>query len=60
MTQQNNNETLTIYVVTRSEEHADYVEAAFYTLEKAEEYCKPFNENENRYQRDITPVQVMN
>ena len=44
----------TIYVVTRSEEHADYVEKAFYSEDNAEKYCEPFNSNENAYQRGIT------
>lgn len=44
----------TAYVVTRSEEHSDYVETIFYNREEAIEYCKPFNQNENSYGRDIT------
>lgn len=44
----------TAYVVTRSEEHSDYVETIFYDRDKAIEYCKPFNQNENSYGRDIT------
>lgn len=46
------------YVVTRSEEHCDYVEKVFFDKEKAEEYCKPFNEDENSYHRDITKIEV--
>ena len=38
------------YVVTRSE----YVETIFYDRDKAIEYCKPFNQNEYSYGRDIT------
>ena len=47
-----------VYVVTRSEEHSDYVEAVFLNEDKAEEYCKPFNEDENRYARNITKVKI--
>ena len=47
-----------IYVVTRSEEHADYVEAAFLSESKAEKYCKPFNEDENCYARNITKIKI--
>ena len=46
------------YVVTRSEEHCDYVEKVFFDKNKAEEYCKPFNEDENSYHRDITKIEV--
>lgn len=48
----------TAYVVTRSEEHCDYVEKVFFNKEKAEEYCKPFNEDENSYHKDITKIEV--
>ena len=47
-----------VYVVTRSEEHSDYVEAVFLNEDKAEEYCKPFNEDENCYARNITKVKI--
>ena len=43
-----------VYVVTRSEEHSDYVEAVFFDKENAEKYCKQFNDNEDEYSRDIT------
>jgi hypothetical protein len=43
-----------VYVVTRSEEHSDYVEAVFCKRENAEKYCKQFNDNEDEYSRDIT------
>ena len=46
-----------VYVVTRSEEHSDYVEKVFGGKDgkdKAEKYCERFNSNENAYQRDIT------
>ena len=36
-----------VYVVTRSEEHSDYVEAVFFDKENAEKYCKQFNDNED-------------
>lgn len=52
------NEYKTAYVVTRSEEHCDYVEKVFFDKGKAEEYCKPFNEDENSYHRDITKIEV--
>ena len=48
----------TAYVVTRSEEHCDYVEKVFFDKRKAEEYCKPFNEDKNSYHRDITKIEV--
>jgi hypothetical protein len=44
--------------VTRSEEHCDYVEKVFFDKEKAKEYCKLFNEDENSYYRDITEIEV--
>ena len=47
-----------VYVVTRSEEHADYVESAFLNEDKANEYCKPFNEDEDSYHRNITKVKI--
>ena len=47
-----------IYVVTRSEEHADYVECAFLSESKAKEYCKHYNENENCYARNITKIKI--
>lgn len=43
-----------VYVVTRCEEHSDYVEKVFDSKDKAEKYCEPFNSNENAYHRDIT------
>lgn len=47
-----------IYVVTRSEEHCDYVEAAYRNREDAERYCSKFNESEDEYQRDVTEVKL--
>lgn len=52
-------ETMSIaYVVTRSEEHSDYVEKVFFDEDKAQEYCDQFKGNENEYARDITRVKV--
>lgn len=48
-----------IYIVTRSEEHSDYVEAAYRSREKAEEYCSQFNNDENSYRRDINEVELL-
>ena len=48
--------TSVVYVVTRCEEHSDYVEEVFYDKVKAEEYCNKFNQDENNYQRDITEI----
>ena len=47
-----------LYVVTRCEEHSDYVEKAFFSKEKAENYCKQFEGNEDAYGRDITEIEV--
>ncbi len=47
-----------VYVVTRSEEHSDYVEKVFLDKEKAETYCKQFNGDEDNYCRDITKVKI--
>lgn len=49
----------TLYVVTRCEEHSDYVEEAFFDENKAQEYCDKFKENENEYARHITRVEVI-
>lgn len=48
----------TSYVVTRSDLHYDEVEKVFFDKEKAEEYCKPYNEDENSYHRNITEIEV--
>lgn len=48
----------TAYVVTRSDLHYDEVEKVFFDKSKAEEYCKPFNEDENSYHRNITEIEV--
>ena len=47
-----------VYVVTRCEEHSDYVEKVFLDKEKAEAYCKQFNENEDCYRRHITKIKI--
>lgn len=47
-----------LYVVTRCKEHSDYVEKAFFSKKKAEEYCKQFESNEDAYGRDITEIKV--
>ena len=47
-----------LYVVTRCEEHSDYVEKGFFSEKKAEEYCKQFEGNEDAYGRDITEIEV--
>ena len=51
-------EPLIVYVVTRSEEHSDYVEKVFLEESKAEEYCKQFENDEDEYGRDITKIKV--
>lgn len=51
-------ESTIVYVVTRSEEHADYVEEVFFDENKAKEYCDQFNGDENEYVRHITKVKV--
>lgn len=46
------------YVVTRCEEHSDYVEEVFFDIEKAEQYCAKYNSNEDNYRRHITKINV--
>lgn len=46
------------YVVTRCEEHSDYVEEVFFDADKAQAYCDQFKGNENEYARHITNVKV--
>ena len=48
----------TSYVITRCEEHSDYVEKVFFDEDKAQEYCDQFNGNENEYARHITRVEI--
>ena len=47
-----------VYVVTRCEEHSDYVEEVFFDENKAQEYCDQFKGNEDEYARHITKVKV--
>ena len=53
-----NMEPKELYVITRSEEHADYVEKVFTDESKAIAYCLQFKADENRYQRDMTTVKL--
>ena len=46
-----------IYVVTRCEEHDDYVEAAFKSRDKAESYCGQFVYHDD-YSRHITSINL--
>jgi hypothetical protein len=48
----------TAYVVTRCEEHSDYVEQVFFDEDKAQKYCDQFKGNENEYARHITEIEV--
>ena len=48
----------TAYVVTRCEEHSDYVDGVFFDENKAQAYCDQFNGNENEYARHITKVEA--
>ena len=48
----------TAYVVTRCEEHSDYVEEVFFDKDKAKEYCDQFKGDENEYARHITKVNI--
>lgn len=47
-----------LYVVTRCEEHSDYVEKVFVDGNKAINYCKQFEGNEDAYGRDITEIDI--
>ena len=47
-----------VYVVMRQEEHSDYVEKVFVDKGKAENYCKPLNENPKEYSRVIEEMEV--
>lgn len=47
-----------VYVVTRCEEHDDYVEEVFFDIEKAKQCCAKYNSNEDNYRRHITKVNV--
>ena len=46
-----------VYVVTRSEEHADYVERVFVDRVKAESYCGRLV-GEDEYVREITEIEI--
>lgn len=46
------------YVVTRSDMHYDEVEKVFFDIEKAEQYCAGYNNDENAYRRNITKINV--
>ena len=48
----------TLYVITRSEEHSDYVEKVFVDKEKAQEYCKQYKGDKDAYSRNITEINV--
>ena len=48
----------TLYVVTRCEEHSDYVEKVFNDKEMAEKYCMQFVGNDDAYQREITEAKL--
>ena len=52
------NDTPIAYVITRCEEHSDYVEEVFFNEDKAQEYCDQFKGNEDEYARHITKVKV--
>lgn len=51
-------DTPAVYVVTRCEEHSDYVEAVFEDEDKAQAYCDKFNKDENEYARLITKIEI--
>ena len=51
-------EPTVVYVVSRSEEHSDYVEEVFLDESKAEKYCDQFKGDENEYARYITKVKL--
>lgn len=52
-------EPIKLYVITRSEEHADYVEKVFTDECKAIAYCLQFKADKNSYQRDMTTVKLI-
>lgn len=51
--------TSIVYVVTRCDEHSDYVEEVFFDKAKAEKYCNKFNQDENNYQIYITEIKPL-
>lgn len=48
----------TAYVVTRCEEHSDYVEKVFFDSKAADNYCSQYNNNPECYSRDVTEINV--
>ena len=48
----------TFYVVTRCEEHDDYVERLFVDGQKAKDYCNRFKDNDDEYSRHITGINL--
>ena len=49
-------EPVIVYVVTRGEEHSDYVEKVFTDEARAQEYCDKFDEDD--YPRLVTKMEV--
>lgn len=47
-----------LYVVTRCEEHSDYVEKVFVDEEKAKDYCRWFVGKDDEYARSYTKVEL--
>lgn len=47
-----------LYVVTRCEEHSDYVEKVFVDEEKAIDYCRQFDNKDDEYARSYTKVEL--
>lgn len=47
-----------VFIVMRQEEHSDYAEKVFVDKGKAENYCKPLNENPKEYSRVIEEMEV--
>lgn len=48
-----------VYIVMRCEEHSDYVEKVFVDEDKAEMYCKQFEDKPNEYSRYIEKSEVI-
>lgn len=47
-----------VYIVMRCEKYRDYVEKVFVDRNKAESYCKQFNEKKNEYSRYYEEMEV--
>ena len=47
-----------LYVVTRCEEHSDYVEKVFVDEEKAIDYCRQFDSPNDEYARQYLKVEL--